>query len=69
MRLKLLRHAGIRPSAESLPHHNAAGSARTARERLLHTLASERRQRRLADADAPLLLHLLNQDPGEGATV
>ncbi len=69
MRLNSPRSAA---SSAATPIHEPAadqGSARTARERLLHTLARERHQRRPAEADTPLLRHLLSQEPEEGFAV
>jgi hypothetical protein len=69
MRLNLPR--SVTSSAAAPIHETAAGqgSARTARERLLHTLSRERHQCRPADTDTPLLRRLLNQEPDEGCAL
>jgi hypothetical protein len=69
MRLNALRAAAASSTGPVREPAADQGSARTAKERLLHTLTRERHQCRPAEADAPLLRHLLNQEPDEGFAV
>lgn len=69
MRLNSPRSAA---SSVVAPIHAPAadqGSARTAKERLLHTLSRERHQCRPNETDTPLLRRLLSQEPDEGFAV